>query len=359
MRFLGKWLFRLYLVQLLAIVGAAVAVLVTIEKLMGWTSLPWKTRFFDRLMGPDSVVLPALKMSFADDYEHPDDGPGWSEQQIPRLWGTCRALAQQLGCPPPDAIHLSLEPGDCMAWQSRVANGPYRRHIALSLLDLRLVSHDEARAVIAHEIVHAGFDHSPQSFDEFKHLTLMSGAIAVLPFPLTVPLYVARAFFGVGAGLGARDHEREADRKAAEVVGGNHAARALERIILQAPVLQRVFTVVLLKAELGERAPLRLAEAAYQLYSRYEWKHMKKLAEVDAHIPGPQHPSLPDRVAGTEKAEGRAGIGGARSFIEAYPELLAAEELLTKTYFPDKQQHQRSDASQLRRKALAARLKRR
>ena len=41
------------------------------------------------------------------------------------------------------------------------------------------------------------------------------------------------------------------------------------------------------------------------------------------------------------------------------PELLVAEELLTKTYFPDKQQHQRSDASQLRRKALAARLKRR
>ncbi len=359
MRFLGVWLFRLYLVQLLAIVAAATAVAVTVEKLFGWSELDWKTRFLDRLLSRHSVLLPALRKSFADDYEAPDDGPGWSEQQLPKLWGTCRALAQQLGCPAPDAIHLSVEPGDCMAWQSRAPSGPFRRHIALSLLDLRLLSHDEARAVIAHEIVHAGFDHSPQSYDEFKQLCLMNGVVDLLPFPLMVPVWVARALFGVGAGLAAHEHEREADRKAAAVVGGNHAARALQRIILQSPVLERVFAWIYHRAELGERVPMRLAEAAFQLYSRYDWSKLRKRAEVDSMIPGEAHPSLPERVAGAEKADTRTGIGGDRAFIDAYPELLVAEELLTKTYFPDKLQHQRSDASQLRRKALAARLKRR
>ncbi|MBL8955466.1 MAG: hypothetical protein JNK82_32125 [Myxococcaceae bacterium] len=359
MRFLGRWLFRIYLMQLLTFVGAITAVLVTLEKLTRRTELPWKTRFFDRLLSPDSTVYPALKQSFADDFEQPTDGPGWSEDQLPRLWGTCRALAAALGCPPPDAIHLSVEPGDCMAWQSRVGDGPVRRHIALSLLDLRLVSHDEARAVIAHELVHAGFDHVRQGYDEAKQATLMRAVWGRLPWPLRLGLLVPMGLYTIGVESAAHAHEREADRKAAAVVGGNHTARALERMMLQAPVLARVFAVVHARAALGERAPQRLAEAAYQLYSRYEFSQLKEHAAAESVVPGEQHPSLPERVAGSEREPSRAGIGGQRSFIEAYPELLAAEELLTRTYFPDKAHHQRSDASQLRRKALAARLKRR
>ena len=159
--------------------------------------------------------------------------------------------------------------------------------------------------------------------------------------------------------LGRHDIEREADRKAAEVVGGNHVAEALRRTYLQGPVLQRVFTLVLEKALTGERAPLRLAEAAATVFAAHDFEKLRQKARESADVPGPHHPSLPERVAQAEQEAKRAGIGGKTPFIDAYPELLAAEELLTKTYFPDKQAHARSDASQLRRKALVARLKRR
>jgi Zn-dependent protease with chaperone function len=360
MVFVGRWLFRLYLGALtLGVLVPWYAVMAVIERLMGWSRTPLGERIRVMMLHKDAVVAPALAASFWDDYEHPADGPGWSEQQIPRLWSTCRSIAQQLGCPPPDAIHLSIEPGDTMAWNSREPGKPVRRHIALSLLDMRVVSHDEGRAVIAHEIVHAGFDHTQESYDQFKHDSLMSAVADGVPFPLGVPVRIARFIHEVGVRRSSHAHEIEADRRSAAVIGGNHARKALERIILQGPILEGVFKFVLERAKAGPRAPIRLAEAVVKLYSSHDFPRVRRNVEQQAEQHGESHPSLPARVENVSQEPDRTGIGPGRSFMEAYPELLAVEELLTKTYFPDTPQHTRSDASQLRRKALAARLKRR
>lgn len=354
---IGRWLFRLYLTPLAAVSWGVAAAGAAIAKLAGWSRTPFAIDVGDRLFSKESIVMPALITSFEDTYQHPEDGPGWSEQQIPRLWATCRQLAEKMGCPPPDAIHLSVEPGDCCAWNSKRADGPVRRHIALSLLDLRLLSHDEARAVIAHEIAHAGFDHTQRDEVDHKHQYLMGAVAAALPFPLSLPVKLIDAIHEAGMRAGAHDAEKEADRKAAEVVGGNHAAKALERTYLHGPVLARVFKLVLERALEGPRAPERLAEAAARVYASFEFKQLREKAERAAQIPGPHHPSLDQRKTATEAEGSRAGVGRGTSFIDAYPELLTCEELLTKTYFPDTPVHQRSDASQLRRKALATRLK--
>jgi hypothetical protein len=305
-------------------------------------------------------VWPAWVASFDEELRTPKehDGAGWTEQQLPRLWFTCRSLAQQMGVEPPDAIHLSVEPGDCVAWISRTDAGPARRHIALSLLDLRLLTHDEARAVIAHEIAHLGFKHLEQHHDQKKHERLMDAAIDGLPFALGLPVRLSRVLYRAGMRLGAHDHEREADLKAAQVVGGNHAAAALRRICLQSPVLGRVFELVLDRARYGQRAPARLAEAAMAVYRSLELPKSHRKVEGWTDIAGEEHPAPSDRFASAEREPHRTGVGSGTAFIDAFPELLVAEELLTKTYFPDTPTHTRSDASQLRRKALAARLKR-
>ncbi len=354
---IGRWLFRLYLTPLAAVSWGVAAAGAAIAKLAGWSRTPFAIDVGDRLFAKGSIVMPALITSFEDTYQHPEDGPGWSEQQIPKLWATCRQLAEKMGCQPPDAIHLSVEPGDCCAWSSKKDDGPVRRHIALSLLDLRLLSHDEARAVIAHEIAHVGFNHLQREEVDYKHEYLMGAVAGALPFPLSTPVRVIGAIHAAGMRLGAHDAEKEADRKAAEVVGGNHAARALERSYLHGPVLARVFKLVLERALEGPRAPERLAEAAARVYSSFDFKTLRARAEVRAEVPGEQHPALGERKAAAEAEASRAGVGRGASFIDAYPELLVCEELLTKTYFPDTPVHQRSDASQLRRKALAARLK--
>jgi Zn-dependent protease with chaperone function len=360
MVFLGRWLFRLYLGALtLGVLLPWYAVMAVLERLMGWSRTPLLDRTRTMLMHKDAVVAPAFVASFWDDYEHPADGPGWSEAQIPRLWSTCRAIAQQLGCAPPDAIHLSVEPGDTMAWNSREPGKPVRRHICLSLLDLRLASHDEARAVIAHEITHAGFDHTQDSYEQFKHDKLMEAVADGVPFPLGIPVRIARFIHDAGVRRSPHAHEHEADRRAAAVVGGNHAAKALERILIHAPVLEGVFKFVLERAKNGPRAPMRLAEAVVKLYTSNDFSRVLRNSEKYSELDSASHPSLPARVENVTQEPDRTGIGAGRSFIEAYPELLAVEELLTKTYFPDTPQHTRSDASQLRRKALAARLKRR
>jgi Zn-dependent protease with chaperone function len=360
MQRLGRWLFRLWLIALAALLILWAALRAVFERLMGWSHRPLRRRIGDRLIRPDAIVLPALIASFDDDFRTPkeQDGPGWTEQQLPRLWFTCRSLAQKMGVDPPDAIHLSVEPGDCVAWVSRTSAGPSRRHIALSLLDLRLLTHDEARAVIAHEIAHLGLNHMEQDFMARKHVRLMDAVVEGLPFPLSLPAYVSRMIHDAGLRLGAHDQEREADLEAAQLVGGNHAAGALKRICLQSPVLGRIFELVLERARYGQRAPARLAEAAMAVYRSLELPKSHQKVAGWSDIAGEEHPAPNDRIASAERAASRAGVGAGNAFIDAFPELLVAEELLTKTYFPDTPTHTRSDASQLRRKALAARLKR-
>jgi Zn-dependent protease with chaperone function len=360
MQRMGRWLFRLWLIALAGLLIFWAAASAAFERLMGWSHRPLRRRIGDRLIRPDAVVLPALISSFDDDFRTPKehDGPGWTEQQLPKLWFTCRSLAQKMGVDPPDAIHLSVEPGDCFAWVSRTSAESTRRHIALSLLDLRLLTHDEARAVIAHEIAHLGLQHIEQDFAVRKHVRLMDAVVEGLPFPLSLPVYLSRMIHDAGLRLGAHDQEREADLKAAQVVGGNHAAAALKRSCLQLPVLSRIFGLVLVRAELGQRAPLRLAEAAMAVYRSLELPKSHRKVEAWLDVAGEEHPAPSDRIASAEREASRTGVGAGNAFIDAFPELLVAEELLTKTYFPDTPTHTRSDASQLRRKALAARLKR-
>jgi hypothetical protein len=263
-----------------------------------------------------------------------------------------------MGYPPPDAIHLSVEPGVLCGWISGGEGQPQRRHIALSLLDLRLVSHDEARAIIAHEIAHLGFEHALRDHENNKTAVLMEAMVEKLPLPFNWVVRFPQLLFHIGLRIGAHDHEREADLKAAQVVGGNHVAAALKRTYLQSPVLERVFHLVLDRALTGPRAPLRLAEAAATVFASHDFTQLREDARESAERPGARHPSLHERVAQAQREQSRAGISGKTAFIDAYPELLAVEELLTKSYFPDTPTYARSDASQLRRRALAARLRR-
>ncbi|MBK7864380.1 MAG: M48 family metalloprotease [Archangiaceae bacterium] len=353
-RALARWLFRLWLMPLagLAVLRAGLSLVFTprSEPLL-------EAAVREALSGEGATVLPALLASFDRHlYHHEHDGPGWSDQQLPRLWSTVRALAEKMGCPPPDALHLSVEPGNLLAWCSKSQGGPLRRHVALSLLDLRLLSLDEARAVMAHEIAHAGFEHSLRNELHARHAALMEAVIEALPFPLGLPVHLARALHALGEARGAHDDEREADRRAALAVGGNHVASALRRTYLGGPALARVFALVLSRAEAGPRVPLRLAEAAFHLYRGAALPSLERAAAREAQVPGPHHPSLPDRVAQAEGLAPKSGIGPGTPFIDAYPELLAAEELLTQTYFPGAPAHARSDASTLKRRALAARL---
>jgi Zn-dependent protease with chaperone function len=360
MQLLGRWLFQLWLMLLGFMLFVRAIMLAAVERLFGWSRSPFGERVGDRLLHRDAVVLPALFTLWDDDLRTPEeiDGAGWTPEQVPKLWHTCRSLAQKMGVPPPDAIHLSVEPGTCMAWVSRPGAGAARGHIALSLLDLRLLSHDEARAVIAHEIAHVGFRHIEQSFAQMKLSLLMDATADGLPLLLALPVHVSRALYSRGIEDAARDQEREADLKAAQAVGGNHTASALRRICLQAPVLARVFDTVLDRARTGHRAPARLAEAAMTVYRSYEFPRLRRKVIARVDVPGEEHPAVSERVASTAREPSLNGIGGNTAFMDAFPELLAAEELLTRTYFPDTPQHARSDASQLRRKALAARLKR-
>jgi Zn-dependent protease with chaperone function len=357
LRTLGKGLFRSWLALLGALLFAFVCLEVAVMKALRQVQGPFRELVADRLLTPTSLVFPALLVLSRDLFEYDADGPGFSDADIPKLWATCRQMAQKMGVPPPDAIHLSLEPGDCCAWASKEAGASVRRHVALSLLDLRLVSADGARAVIAHEIAHAGFDHSQRNDEAARLLLLMAEVAERLWFPLWLPVRLARAIFRAGLAAGRYDHEREADRKAAEVVGGNHAAGALQRILVQAPVLARVFALVRERAQQGGVAPRRLAEAAWELYQRHDFSGLKRRSLEAAEQAGAEHPSLGDRVAESERAPARGDMSGGASFIEAYPELLACEEALTGTYFPDAPVHASSGASNLKRRALAARLK--
>ena len=178
----------------------------------------------------------------------PPEGYLLSKERFPKLWMEVEAIADRLKAPRPDEIRLDEEFNASAAqWPRFGIFGGYRQTLTLGLPLLAGLSPDEARGVIAHEFGHFSGAHGrfgvwiyrvDQTWRQLgENLSRSSGANLFKPFVnWFFPRFAATSF------AIRRQHEYEADRAAAEVVGAPTVARTLARLSPLGDHLRRTFT---------------------------------------------------------------------------------------------------------------------
>ena len=173
--------------------------------------------------------------------------------QAPALWRLVVEVAEQLGTAGPDNLFLVL---DSISFATelplRLSDATFTgRTLGLSLTLLYLLSEQELRALIAHELNHfRRHDTRPQRLasllTEFIAITLAIVAIGVarLPDPLSALLRppVQSRFTRFARWQQARmlDREFRADRAAAEIAG----AAACASLLIESTLVARIWSII-------------------------------------------------------------------------------------------------------------------
>jgi len=173
--------------------------------------------------------------------------------QAPALWRLVVEVAEQLGTAGPDNLFLVL---DSISFATelplRLSDATFTgRTLGLSLTLLYLLSEQELRALIAHELNHfRRHDTRPQRLasllTEFIAITLAIVAIGVarLPDPHSALLRppVQSGFTRIARWQQARmlDREFRADRAAAEIAG----AAACASLLIESTLVARIWSVI-------------------------------------------------------------------------------------------------------------------
>jgi Zn-dependent protease with chaperone function len=173
--------------------------------------------------------------------------------QAPALWRLVDEVAEQLGTAGPDNLLIVL---DSISFATelplRISDATFTgRTLGLSLTLLYLLSEQELRALIAHELDHFRRHHTrPQRLasllTEFIAITLAIVAIGVarLPDPLSALLRppVQSGFTRFARWQQARmlDREFRADRAAAEIAG----AAACASLLIKSTLVARIWSII-------------------------------------------------------------------------------------------------------------------
>jgi Zn-dependent protease with chaperone function len=232
-----------------------------------------------------------------------DFGPVLSRGDAPRLFAELADVARRLGARPPGQVRLAFLPCcGVVAWGRS-------RALLLGLPLLHVLTVEELRAVLAHELAHLARGDATASARSTRFVETLAGDLdRARPAPWSPLRWLARACRAWGERLAApiaRSQEARADRAAAAIAGGAPAASSLVKVAL----VQPLFREALDRYDPELPGPPNLFAFFREFWSRIpEPLHaaMRHHLLTDPNAPaGPAHPPLFDRVAAAQSYPAR------------------------------------------------------
>lgn len=182
------------------------------------------------------------------------------ENEAPDLWRLVRSVAERIGTEPPDHLATGLGGGFFVTQESvrfsdnqeEIVEG---RTLHLPLSALAFMQRDEAEAVIGHELAHfAGEDtqyslhfapiyakavNSLEALNQAAEETARAGMTSVTEKPVRLLVEYFLASFHLAVNHWSRERESAADRLGAQGVGSQAQARAMLKLVLLEPLVER------------------------------------------------------------------------------------------------------------------------
>jgi Zn-dependent protease with chaperone function len=218
----------------------------------------WRQYFF--------AFLPYLRSSNAD----LTIGPLLREDDAPGIYVVLAEMARKVGVAPPDEVRLTYLPC-CGVLEQRTWAGlrPGRRVLVLGLPLVYVLSVEEFRAAVAHELAHLSRGDAALAFMLSHFVDALDQSIehgAATPWgwlnPCVVFAWLVRGAFRVLSSPLARYQEYRADAVAASVCGGDVAANSLRNAALVQPIFKEV---------LCDYHPVVIADANLYQFFRAAW----------------------------------------------------------------------------------------
>ncbi len=225
-----------------------------------------------------------------------DLGPVLARTDAPPLFAAVDDVARRLGARPPGQIRLTYLPCcGVVAWGRR------SQALILGLPLLRVLTHAELRAILAHELAHLARGDATGAARSARFVEALGRALDQAGDRVHGPLgawartcrrWAARLIAPI-----ARGQELRADRAAAAIAGGSAAASALVKVALVQPLFREVL----------EHYDPNVPEAP-NLYAFFRTFWFRLPPEIHTELrlallasgagtDDPAHPPLPDRLA--------------------------------------------------------------
>ena len=224
-----------------------------------------------------------------------DIGPMLARVDAPALFAAVDEVARRLGVKPPGQVRVTYLPCcGVVAWEGS-------RALILGLPLLRVLTHAELRAILAHELAHLARGDATRAARSARFVEGLGHALEQnggrTRGPLGALAHACYRWSSQLIGPIARGQESRADRFAAAIAGGSAAASALVKVALVQPLFKEV---------LEHYDPTDPDAPNLYAFFRAFWyrlppevhtaMRLQVLTNTDESN-DPAHPPLPDRVA--------------------------------------------------------------
>lgn len=248
-----------------------------------------------------SIALHAIKSIFSrPEIRSPVDGHCLARDTSPALWARIDELCQTLNTAPPDNIVLGVD-DNFFVTQSDLTLDDARlsgRSLYASLSLLRVMTCQEADAVLAHEMAHfSGGDTqysqrlAPKLLSFELYLNAIRGA-----YPIHAFMVAYWTMFNLAIRKDERAREFRADKAAAEITSPQAVAHALVKVSGYASFRERIHDS-LFESDKGHDE-LQIPEKLAQGIPNYAHSSFRKdIATMAIPHPFDSHPPLPERLS--------------------------------------------------------------
>lgn len=225
-----------------------------------------------------------------------------SEEEAPALWQRVRDLAARLGTAPPDRIIAGIEPSFYVTEHALILNEQTHegRTLYLSLPMLKIMSTEEADAVLGHELTHfSGQDTlwARKISPLMMKFRLSIGAIASgISLPVAYFMHMFWKLYLLSGRRLSREREFRADASGAALTSSSAMSRALIKVCGYCEYRGKAETSVIEANRVND--DLRLAEQMEQGYPGFMKAFTGDAASVYTESPHPfdTHPPLEQRL---------------------------------------------------------------
>jgi tetratricopeptide (TPR) repeat protein len=233
-----------------------------------------------------------------------------TREDTPRLFEVIDEVAAKMGGVRVDSVSVSSEFNACIVQLPRWGIfGNYRNHLEIGLPLAMVLTIDELKAVIAHEMGHLSQAHGKFGAWIYRQRVTWHALESKFSHPVGIFDQILAAFYGWYAPyfyaysfVLARNHEYVADREAASVTSAQAIGTALTKLELAGRFLVEVFWKRLYdQVEKQPEPPYmphavmpRVFKVAERQWARPDWLHqsLRRYAADDD-----THPSLAERLA--------------------------------------------------------------
>jgi Zn-dependent protease with chaperone function len=276
-------------------------------------------------------TLGGVRVSVSSSDPDGDLGPAISRVDAPRLFEEVLNVSRALGARPPEQIRITYLP--CCA----VVAWKRSRALLLGLPLLHILSVDELRAVLAHELAHLAKGDATVSARSAQFVEGLRQALDRKKDRSLSPLWFwARGCRHIAEYLIApiaRGQEARADRASGAIAGGTAAASALVKVAAVQPIFREV---------LDHYSPENAHANLYAFFREF-WGRIPESLHVSIRhgllshspaLPDDVHPPLPDRLWVVQAYADRSPILGDHEPAAAMlADLEALEQMLHNRLF--------------------------